>query len=412
MSRSDRLHVGYVVYWGASEALGQTVAVPAVRALARWVDVTLVSFEKPQDRAVEERMEEVGQRLAEAGVRWKSLTYRSTPPVVSSFLDLRDGVRAMKDLHAERGFDLILGRTYVGGLVGALAVRKLRIPFVYYHDACWPEEQVDLGKWSRGSLRDRVAHRLEAVSFRTADGVVVLTRRTLDRLRSDGRLPPDRPAVVAPTTSGLIDRAEPGGLRRPRTSDRPLRLLYVGNVRGRYALHAVLDFASAVRRRVPGSTLSVYSHRDRDFVRREVERRDLEEAVRIDRVEPAEMPDVLPRYDAGMMFLEPGISSPCTTPTKVGEYLAFGLPVVSNRAVGDVPDLLVDERVGVVLPEFTPEAYAKGVEELLPLVGDPDVPRRANEVATNVFDRTVAARRQVELFRRILAAAPERLSSR
>lgn len=400
--------VAYVVYWGATEPLGRNVAVPAVETLSRRVDVTLISFEKPEDRASAGRMDAVAARLTDAGAEWHPLTYRRSPPVISSFLDLRDGVRLVKELHGERPFDLILGRTYVGGLVGALSVSVagLGIPFVYYHDACWPEEQVDVGKWSRGSLPDLAAHRLEAVSFRTADGVVALTRRTVERLRRDGRLPPGRPAVVAPTISGVVDVATPDTLRRPSSPGDPLRLLYLGNVAGRYDLDAILDFTAALRRRVPGSTLSVYAHRDRELVARGAERRGLADAVRTDRVEPARLPEVIPRHDAGLIFLEPGLSSGCTTPTKVGEYLAFGLPVVCNEAVGDVPRLLAEHDVGVVVRALEAGAYGEAAEELVSLVEDPDLPLRAHRTAAAAFDREAAARRQVELFRRVLGRDP------
>lgn len=400
-SASGRPHVCYVVYWGASEPLGRTVAVPAVEALSRWVDVTLVSFEKPEDRS-SRRMREVRDRLERAGVEWRPLAYHASPPVVSSFLDLWSGVRAVEELHATRPFDLVLGRTFVGGLVAALGAERLRLPFVYYQDACWPEEQVDAGKWSRGSLPDMAAHRLEEVSFRAADGLVVLTRRTLERLRRDGRVPAERPVVVAPTTSGVIDLASPESLRRPRASARSLRLLYLGSVAGRYPLDAILDFLAAARTRIPGSVLSVYAHRDRELVVREADRRGLGDAVRVDRAEPSELPAVFRAHDAGLVLLRGGLSARCQTPTKVGEYLAFGLPVVSSPIVGDVPALLRRENVGVVLSALTPEACGEAVEAMLPLVRDPDLPLRAHRLATTVFDRSAAARRQIELFRRLL----------
>lgn len=403
--------MAYVVYWGAAEPLGRTVAVPAVEALARRVDVTLVTFEKPEDRAAAGRMEKVRERLARAEVRWRALAYRPSPPVVSSFLDLWSGIRAVEELHGERAFDLILGRTFVGGLVGALSAGRLGVPFVYYQDACWPEEQVDAGKWPRGSLPDVAAHRLEEVSFRAADGVVVLTGSTLERLRRDGRIPERRPAVVAPTTSGVVDLATPDDLRRPGASGAPLRLLYLGSVSGRYPLDAILDFLSAVRGRVPGSTLSVYAHRDRELVLREAGERGLADAVRVDRAEPSELPEVFRGHDAGLVFLRPGLSARCQTPTKVGEYLAFGLPVVSSAVVGDVPGLLAEHGVGVVLRALERRVYEDAVDELLALVSDPELPLRAHRLATAVFDRDAAARRQVELFRRVLRPGAPRPSS-
>jgi glycosyltransferase involved in cell wall biosynthesis len=52
-----------------------------------------------------------------------------------------------------------------------------------------------------------------------------------------------------------------------------------------------------------------------------------------------------------------------SSPTKIGECLAAGLPVVATD-VGDVKDLLQDSRAGLVLEEFTDSAYRSAADDL------------------------------------------------
>lgn len=55
--------------------------------------------------------------------------------------------------------------------------------------------------------------------------------------------------------------------------------------------------------------------------------------------------------DVGMVFLEPALRFRYCFPIKFPEYLAAGLPVVVNRAAGDLADLVCGRRLGWVIDE-------------------------------------------------------------
>ena len=64
------MKVLYVVYWGAAEPLGQSLVLPAVRKLADLgAELTLVTFEKPDDLARLEEMARIRASLNKHGVR-------------------------------------------------------------------------------------------------------------------------------------------------------------------------------------------------------------------------------------------------------------------------------------------------------------------------------------------------------
>jgi glycosyltransferase involved in cell wall biosynthesis len=79
-------------------------------------------------------------------------------------------------------------------------------------------------------------------------------------------------------------------------------------------------------------------------------------------------------------------------PTKIGEYLAAGLPVVANKGIGDVEEILrgrgseTDGPVGVLVEEFTEEAYRRAVRDLLVLLEDPSIRERCRRVAEEQLD--------------------------
>lgn len=65
---------------------------------------------------------------------------------------------------------------------------------------------------------------------------------------------------------------------------------------------------------------------------------------------PEDIPALLQACDIGIDILEvDDFKSSICSPIKVGEYLASGLPVVISRTMGDFPDIVKENNVGVVI---------------------------------------------------------------
>jgi glycosyltransferase involved in cell wall biosynthesis len=76
----------------------------------------------------------------------------------------------------------------------------------------------------------------------------------------------------------------------------------------------------------------------------------------------------MPRYisvaDAGVFFINP-YKKIGSSPIKMGEFLASGIPVVINPGVGDTEELVLDNKVGVVIRQFDRGCYIDAARELV-----------------------------------------------
>jgi glycosyltransferase involved in cell wall biosynthesis len=120
------------------------------------------------------------------------------------------------------------------------------------------------------------------------------------------------------------------------------------------------------------------------------------------RVRHSEVPFWLGATDLSIGFRSPTFSSLGASPTKLGEYLALGLPVVCNDRVGDVRAIVESLDAGQVVEEFTPaalEAAAKGIE---PYLGRPREALRERSRALHDVNRAIDL--YDGIYRRMLAA--------
>ena len=75
--------------------------------------------------------------------------------------------------------------------------------------------------------------------------------------------------------------------------------------------------------------------------------------------------------DVGLFFIKPVFSKTASSPTKMGEMLAVGLPIVANGGVGDVEQMVDDIGCGVAIREFSPENYSQALAHIEALASSP-----------------------------------------
>lgn len=406
------MRVLYIVYWGAAEPLGQSLVLPAIKKLAGLgVNLTLVTFEKPADLAKQALIAEIRNSLEQLGVQWIPLRYHQQPKVAFDFLlglfcTFRIGLRLRPDI--------VHTRTFIAGLIGLFLAPILRAKLIYHNEGFFPDEQVDGGVWKRDSVIHRIFKFLEQQMYARADGIIALSqraKRVIENLLSVARK--NTPVIVIPSCVylqhfQLADSA-------PTVKANELRLVYVGSVGRRHLLDKIGRFVAVVAQEIGNAHLRVLSQTEKTTVTSMLEVSGLSESNwSYTSVPHAEIPAQLRHQQAGLLFYPQGLSEHGGSPTKVGEYWASGLPVITTPNVSDTDEIIRRERVGVVVEEHTDEAYRRAFHELLELLADPELPRRCRHAAEKYYSLEPACERQVELYQRLMAAtvrlpAPHRI---
>lgn len=398
----------YVCYQGIQEPLTMTQVVPYLEGLARGgYRMLLVTFDTelagPDRRRIREE-------LVARGIEWRSLRYHRWPSAPATAWDVLRGVVAIRALVRSRNVALIHARSHVAGLMALIIKRLEGTPLLFDLRGLMAEEYATAGHWRPGGLLYRATKRAERAILRAADGVVVLTERLRRRLRSEGLLPESTPTEVVPC---CIDTSvEPDDVPAGKRSTHPQPFLtYVGKLRGRYWTEAMVQFFLAARARVPELRWEVWTQDDASQFRELLARSGVPEgSVVIGRRDPAELRRELVGAMAGLAFYRPGPDAVATSPTKIGDYLSAGVPVIANAGIGDVDEFLggEDEKaIGAVVRPEVPESYDQAVDRTLALARDPDVGRRCREAASEHLDLERVGRRRYLALYRALVGSPD-----
>jgi glycosyltransferase involved in cell wall biosynthesis len=376
----------YVCYLGVDEPLVQTQVLPYLRSLAaRGYALHLLTFETARrDRAQRARL---SSALAAQGVTWHALRYHRRPSLPATLYDVARGALCAFRLARRHRIRLVHARSHVGAAVALALEAAAGVPFLFDVRGLLPDEYADAGHWRRGGLKYRLGKAMERVFFRRAKGLVVLTETIrADLTRADPVLARrDGDIAVIPC---CVDLSAPPVTPSTRASRRAERgwserrvIVYVGKLGMWYLDAEMARFFAVARGLDPRLHLEVLTPSPAGALRAALAASGVPaDAFAVRRVPPAEVPAVLAAAAAGLSFIKPCFSKRSSSPTKVGEYLAAGLPVVSTAGIGDCDRMLEGGR-GVLLEALDDAAYERAARALFALIDEPATAQRCRGFA-------------------------------
>lgn len=389
----------YLTRNGLLEPLGQSQVMSYLRGLSREHAITLVTFEKPEDMADSAAMARAREDCAAHGIDWRPRRFRRRPRLIAPAWSLvQMGAEALRAARSRQA-GLIHARSYLPAAVAWGVWRVTGVPFIFDMRALWPEELITAGRLRRGSLIHRMLERLERICLRDAAGVVSLTEAAVEHLQA--RYPKElagKRVTVIPTCADL-DRFQP-----PATPPEARIYGCVGTVlSGWFKTDWLAAFFRAMARHDPEARFEVVTRDDAEIVRARLDPEGALPALSIFPAPPERVHLDVQRQCASAMFFTEGTSKLGSAPTRLGEVLGCGIPVVANEGVGDVARILRHYRVGVIVPDQTDNAMDEAVRSLIKLRTEPDLPARCRSTAEAVFSLP----RGIEAYKELYAKVPQ-----
>lgn len=395
----------YVCYFGLREPLVQAQVLPYLRELKRdGLEITILTFEPGWPESwCDDELNEWTEKLSEDGIGWQALRYHRWPSLPATLFDVLAGVIRILRISSASRPDIVHARSHVAALMGAIAKKLIGARLIFDIRGFMPEEYVDAGVWKESGLKFRLTKWAEKWLMASADGFVVLTERARSILfpGSGDVDAKGRPVAVIPC---CVDLTRFEGKSRKSSGSGSKVWAYVGGLGGWYLTDRMAEFLAYLAGKQQNTEVLVLTQSPAELLTEHLERLGFHEpGITIRKATPAEVPRYLETADIGLSFIKPCYSKLSSSPTKVAEYLAAGLPVLTNSGIGDLDALIAGERVGVILKGFDESDYREALSGIDELMKDPDLRDRCRRVAKEYFDlEAVGGERYRDLYRRIM----------
>jgi glycosyltransferase involved in cell wall biosynthesis len=345
LSRDEApLRALYVCYLSLEDPLVHTQVVAYLAGLSKLGHtVHLLTFET--SGLTRSRRRELRATLADRGITWHGLRYHKRPTLVATSVDVASGAVVAAFLIRRHRLVAFHARSHVPAAMALLASWLSPFRLIFDMRGLMAEENVDAGRWRRPSLPFKLAKAVDQIEAARSQ-----RDETRSRLGLDGRTV----------------------------------LIYVGKFTGWYMEREMVEFFAIATERSPDTHFLILTQSEPGLVEGEFTRLGIDRSSwTITRVAPPLVGAYLAAADAAIAFIRPSFSKLSSSPTKVAEYLAAGLPMICIAGVGDVDQLLHKHGVGVLLTGWERPQLTRGARELAALIGDEGVAQRARMAARN-----------------------------
>lgn len=359
-----------------TDPLGQSQVLPYLKGLSKLgYEFHLISYEKSERFVKHKKL--IQQLCDEDNIHWHPQYYASASGLKSTLRQVRKLQKVAIYLHEKHHFEIVHCRSYISALAGLKLKRRFGTKFVFDMRGFWADERVDGGLWNLSNRLYRTIYnyfkRKEKQFVAEADYIISLTDNGKNEILSWPTTEKSTSIQVIPCCANLnlFDRKNVDASVQKRRkeelniSENHYVLGYVGSIGTWYMLPEMLDFFNVLRKKTPNALFLFVTGEAPETISHAAKEKDIpEDAIRVISVLHHEVPSMIDLMDASVFFIRPTYSKKASSPTKQGEIMAMGVPLVCNSNVGDTDGIVHTYNSGVVIEEFSDSAYENALSQL------------------------------------------------
>lgn len=376
---SNQTGVLYISYDGMTDNLGQSQVIPYLEKLsAQGYSIHIISSEKPQ--MFEKRKTVIQKLLDKSGIVWHPIPYTAKPAVVSTMYDLHCMEQKAREIIKNKANNICLlhCRSYISAHVGLYCQQEFRIPWIFDMRGFFADERVEGGLWRLSNPLYKMVYRyfkqVEKKCIAQAAHIVSLTYNGANEIRSwRVHQVAQTPISVIPCCTDMklfqfekVKSSREDLRKKLQIDDSAFVLSYLGSFGTWYMTDEMFDFFKVVYDKNPKAIFLCITPDSPDKLESLAMRKDIpRSALRVCRANREDVPAYAALSDWSLFFIKPVYSKKASSPTKMGELLSLGVPLVCNGGVGDVDSIMAECSQGFVVQEFTTLEYARVADGVL-----------------------------------------------
>ncbi len=371
------MNVLYLSYDGMTDPLGQSQVIPYLVGLTKYgYKFTVISFEKFDN--YQKRNTSISAILKQTSINWVPMTYHKSPPVFSTIYDLLMLRNKAIELHTKEKFQIVHCRSYVTSLVGLYLKKNLGIKYIFDMRGYWADERVDGKIWNLSNPLYKMIHtyfkKKESEFLSNADYTISLTHNAKKDIHSWKTVKNQPvPIEVIPCCADLhfyssinVNKAESVKFsQKLKITSRDLVLSYLGTIGSWYLLDEMFDFFNRLLLKKNNAKFLFITPDDPLHLIEKAKQKGIDTSkLVIYSANRNEVPLLLSLSNVSIFFIQPVYSKKASSPTKQGEIMGMGIPLICNDGVGDVGDIMKSGKSGVLVHEFTNKEYDAIVDNI------------------------------------------------
>ena len=374
------MNVLYISYDGMTDNLGQSQVIPYLKGLTGYAHhFDIISCEKPDKFKAKEI--EIRKLLDSLNIGWYPLPYTKRPPVLSTVIDVVRMYRKAYSLHKENKYDAVHCRSYLSAMIGQDMKKKFGTKFIFDMRGFWPDERIDGDLWNIKNPVYRIIYnyfkKKELQFFNESDLNVSLTHAGLNEIKkmnvSNEQI--NKFSIIPCCSDYELFKPLPRDLALVKQLGFEASnkiLCYLGSIGTWYMFDEMMAMFKQLHFQDNSFRLFIMTPEPPSMVFDSAKKLGINtDLIKVVSATRQQVPKYLSIAHLGISFIKPCFSKLSSSPTKMGEMLAAGVPLICNSGVGDVERIINETKTGVIIHGFTEDEMQSVAKRAIEMIQVP-----------------------------------------
>lgn len=360
-----------------TDPLGQSQVIPYMKGLAQMgYEITILSTEKKNNFT--DKYNQIRKLLEISHIQWEQIIYSKTPPVLSTIYDIYKLKHKAKLLHKKNNFSIVHCRSYIASFAGLFLKKQYGIKFIFDMRGFYADERIDGSLWDlKNPLFNAVYKyfkRKEIEFLQYADFTVTLTNAAKEIIHAWPVFAENKPDIEIIPCCADLEHFSPDKIRYEDqeklrnelhiTKDNFI-LSYLGSLGTWYMADEMMQFFKYLLEIKSEAFFLIITPDNPEKILQISGKHGVpESSVIIRKAERNDVPLFLSLSNFSIFFIKPVFSKKASSPTKMGEIMGMGIPIICNAGVGDVDKIMNECNIGILIKDLNVQEMINGIKEI------------------------------------------------
>ena len=352
--------VTFLTYDGLLDPLGKSQILPYLVGLRPSVKkMQIISFEK-QDKINTEEFDNLKSLLKDNNILWKHHTFTKSKSSLYKLIDIANFYKSFLLTCINLKPNLIHARGHPMAIFANSLKSIFKFKLIFDCRGMWADEKISKGTWNLNFFFHKVQYNFvkkqEKKLLTKSDYTVFLTEKVKRHFESTLNIKLNNASVIPCAADyKLFSLSDPNIPKDTSSNIRENNITfgYLGSIGPLYDFKGFLDLISIARKKgwqAKGLVLTNNLDEAEKYLNLS-EFINLKSYIQLLSVDRLEVPNYLKKFDYLVSFCRISDSIIGASPTKIGEALALGIPVIANAGVGDIDSIIISCDAGIIVQD-------------------------------------------------------------
>lgn len=379
----------FLSYDGILEPLGYSQILSYLKYISKNYKIIIISVEKKNDLKNIKHLKKIENFLFENNIIWFHIDYSSSK--LGKFILLIELFIKTLYILKKENVKIIHARSYISGTVTYFLKIFKNFFFIFDIRGFWIEERVEWNLWKKKSLKYKFFKFFEDKIFKKSNSIVTLTQDAKNIILKKNIK--NIKISVIPTCVNLDKK------KIIKKNSNFITFTHLGAIGTRYNFDAYLNIVDKIQQ-TKKNFVCVINKGEHSYIRQKIKNYNLtKENYSIKYIPPYEIDNAITASNFGVFFPVSGFYLNGYFPTKLGEFLSNGIPIITCRINNHVDNIIKENNIGIIIENIDFIDYEVLNKKIYMILNDAEISQRCKSVANKYFNIKFAIEKYLDIYK-------------